>query len=165
MAGLVSSNTVAPGETGRLDVRIDPIGKKGKVTKTVAVYSDDAAEPKQILQVKADVRHGTRSASGLRMEKVLFSARCKSCHADAGRGQKGKTLYEAICAFCHGVRGEGVSTHPLREGTDAWARNWIAVGKPGTAMAGYSKKQGGPLEAAQIESLVDHIKSLSRRRD
>jgi len=163
MAGLVSSGATSPGEAGRLEVKIDPIGKKGKITKTVAVYSDDTVEPKQVLRVTADVRHGTKASRGLRMKKVLFSARCKSCHADAGRGQKGKTLYEAICAFCHGVRGEGVSTHRLKKGAHAWTRNWIAIGKPGTAMAGYGKAVGGPLDDAQIESLVAYLKRLTLR--
>lgn len=163
MAGLVSSEEIAPGKTGKLRVTINPAGKKGKIAKRVTVYSDDGAQPVQVLRLQADVRHGAKVTSGLRMEKVLFSAKCRSCHADAGRGQKGKVLYEAICAFCHGVRGEGVSTHRLKTGTDAWLRNWIAAGKPGTAMAGYGQARGGPLDDAQIDSLAVYVKRLMTR--
>ena len=39
-------------------------------------------------------------------------------------------------------------------------RDWIANGKKGSGMPGYSKEKGGPLNDIQIDSLVTYIRSF-----
>jgi mono/diheme cytochrome c family protein len=41
-------------------------------------------------------------------------------------------------------------------GTNYW-REWITNGKPGTLMPAFTSAQGGPLDDAQVDSLVDYL--------
>lgn len=156
-----ATRIIEPGAAAKLNVTFDPIGRKGKIRKIVSVYSNDPARPVQEVNVYATVKHSIKVRPTLRMETILFSKRCRKCHAEQGRGEKGKFLYDAICAFCHGMRGEGWSTRPFKKRSDSYVRSWIAFGKPGTGMAGYSKSRGGPLDAGQIESLVSYVQRLA----
>lgn len=154
---------IEPGAAAKLNVTFDPIGRKGKIRKIISVYSNDPVRPVQQVSIYATVEHSVRVRPALRMETILFSAKCRKCHADQGRGEKGKFLYDAICAFCHGMRGEGWSARAFKKRSDSHVRSWIAFGKPGTGMAGYSRARGGPLDGKQIESLVDYIRVLTAR--
>lgn len=141
---------------------LNPIGKKGRMTKTVTIWSNDASAPGREVSIRATVRHGAETVRGLRMERTLFSGTCQRCHADKGRGKSGAALYAAICAFCHGEAGEGRSTHPLKRMDEEATRRWIARGKAGTAMPGYGRAEvGGPLSARQVDSLVPVVRRLA----
>ena len=39
---------------------------------------------------------------------------------------------------------------------DYW-RNWVTNGKPGTLMPGFAATEGGPLDDADIKSLVEYL--------
>lgn len=162
MAGLVSSETVEPGETGNIEVTIDPIGKKGPFTKKVLVVSNDRARPRQVLSIIGNVKHKVVARRGLRMEKVLFAGRCARCHAAPAGDKMGQELFQAVCASCHGAGGKGGSGGPIRLRDRAGLRRWTTDGKAGTAMPGYSEAHGGPLDDRQIDSLVDYMMSLPK---
>ncbi len=81
---------------------------------------------------------------------------------------EGRALYAKYCALCHGKDGKGyaadnapslVSHSLLAGGTDAYLRDSIARGRPGTAMGGYAKQVGGPLTEAEIAALVAMLRS------
>ncbi len=82
--------------------------------------------------------------------------------------QAGEVLYGTYCALCHGRdrRGYAADNAPslvsptfLESATDAFLAESIALGRPGTAMAGYGAAIGGPLPPDQVQSLVLYLRS------
>ena len=78
----------------------------------------------------------------------------------------GAQRYVRYCALCHGAHAEGyaadnapslVSPTFAATASDEFLRAGIAWGRPGTAMAGYSKAIGGPLDPAEIDSLIAYL--------
>lgn len=55
-AALVSSESLKPGEQGTLKVELDTSKRKGKMSRTVTIQSNDPKNPKKILTVYADVQ-------------------------------------------------------------------------------------------------------------
>ena len=53
---MVSSNHLKPGEKGRIMVKVDTAGRKGVLTKTVEVTSNDPKKMKSVLMLKANVK-------------------------------------------------------------------------------------------------------------
>jgi cytochrome c oxidase cbb3-type subunit 3 len=106
---------------------------------------------------------------------VAFSA--SSC---AGTGpirssdpriEEGARTYHTYCALCHGENGEGYAADDanalfnadfLASVSDAFIRTAIERGHPDTAMSAYARVHGGPLEDAEIDSLVAFIRSKQR---
>lgn len=84
---------------------------------------------------------------------------------------EGARLYRTYCGLCHGDRGEGYAADAanalfnaefLRSATDEFLRRAIAEGHPGTAMAAYERRLGGPLSTEEITALVRFIRSKAR---
>ena len=84
---------------------------------------------------------------------------------------RGEQLYGKYCALCHGDHGEGYSADNanalgnqdfLVSVSDNFLWWSIANGRPGTAMAAHTKRYGGPLDDADIDSLVALIRSWQR---
>jgi mono/diheme cytochrome c family protein/rhodanese-related sulfurtransferase len=80
----------------------------------------------------------------------------------------GKEMYAALCAPCHGkdLKGYSADNAPslvtasfLESATDDYLRKSISTGRPGTSMAAYSQKLGGPLDDAAVERLVGYIRA------
>lgn len=85
----------------------------------------------------------------------------------------GADLYAAQCAVCHGELGEGapnpaqpgdviapISTAEYLAGrTDASIREIVAAGLPEFGMAGFAIEHGGPLQAAEVDAIVAHVRS------
>ena len=93
-----------------------------------------------------------------RNRQAVFSGDCARCHLEPARGRSGAELFTSVCGVCHFAANRSSIVPDLltaREHRDAafW-RTWITEGKPGTLMPAWSKKYGGPLTDAQIESLV-----------
>lgn len=82
--------------------------------------------------------------------------------------QAGASLYQKLCSQCHGADGKGYkSDHApslvnptfLASATDDFLKRSIALGRPGTAMAGYGKEVGGPLEADQVAAITSYLRA------
>lgn len=80
-------------------------------------------------------------------------------------------LYKKYCALCHGENREGyaadhapsLKSHSLIASSmnSNFMRYAISFGRTGTAMAAYSKSQGGPLGWAELELLLEWLKEES----
>lgn len=80
----------------------------------------------------------------------------------------GAALYQKYCALCHGDKGEGYKADGanalanqefLKVATDAFLRNGIERGRPGTVMSAWGKAYGGPLNDQELDRLVTYIRS------
>ena len=81
----------------------------------------------------------------------------------------GKDVWLKYCALCHGVDAKGyaadnapsmVSASFLASADDAFLKNSIVFGRPGTAMAPYGKAQGGPLSDQEVTALIKYVRAL-----
>jgi mono/diheme cytochrome c family protein/rhodanese-related sulfurtransferase len=81
---------------------------------------------------------------------------------------QGAVTYNRLCSQCHGADAKGYkSDHApslinptfLASATDAFISKSIAFGRPGTAMAGYSKQVGGPLDDAAIMAITRWLRA------
>ncbi|MCE9574777.1 MAG: c-type cytochrome [Deltaproteobacteria bacterium] len=79
----------------------------------------------------------------------------------------GGQLYAKYCALCHGDNAEGykadnapslVNPEFLVSASDEFLRSSIGRGRPGTAMAGYAKAIGGPLDDASVRAIVAFLR-------
>ncbi len=76
---------------------------------------------------------------------------------------EGTTLYALYCAECHGAAGEGLNSYPaldqafLRQQDIEVLYKLVARGHYGTDMAAFSLQEGGLLNRAQIESIINMI--------
>lgn len=84
---------------------------------------------------------------------------------------EGARLYRTYCGLCHGDRGEGYAAdhasalaNPdfLVSASDEFIRHAIERGRPGTAMAAYAQRYGGPLAASEIDAIVRWLRSKQR---
>lgn len=161
MAGLVSSEEIAPGESGNVRITLDPAGKYGQVLKKVTIHSNDPAQPELDVPVRATVEHGVEADSAVPLEEVLFGREeCARCHADPAGSHVGLPLWEAVCSMCHGEVYEYARTLPPGARGGAELERWIAAGEADTGMPGFSEEVGGPLSDEQIESLVDLLATV-----
>ncbi len=87
---------------------------------------------------------------------------------DKARIERGLQVYGKYCALCHGDNGEGYAADNanalanqdfLVSVSDDFLWTGIARGRPGTAMAAHASRYGGPLDDADIDSLVALIRS------
>lgn len=158
MAGLVSSDTLGPGESGTIRVTLDPAGKFGQVIKTVTITTNDPARPQVAVPVYATVLHGVDPESGTPLEETLFGQKqCAACHAAPAGDLLGAKLYIAICKMCHGPLEEWAASVPAERRTREELHRWTAYGEDGTSMPGYLDENGGPLTEEQVDSLVSLV--------
>lgn len=83
----------------------------------------------------------------------------------------GQGLYRRYCALCHGRDGEGYAADDapqlanqewLRTASDEFITAAITEGRPDTAMSAWSEAVGGPLNDAQIATILRYLRSLQR---
>lgn len=148
--------TIPPGGSTTIDVTYDSSVRSGEVTRVITVISNDPNEPELTLELIATVDASMHE--GFSAGEALFGEKCGSCHADPAQGLSGQALYTEVCWFCHGKYREG-KTAPALPAYPAAARphllHYISEGKDGTEMPGYAKAHGGPLDTAQVNSLID----------
>ena len=81
---------------------------------------------------------------------------------------RGEALYAQYCDFCHGSTGEGYLSDNanalnqqsfLSTSTDAFLRDAVIHGRPGTPMSAWGDEKGGPLSTADVGDLVALLRS------
>lgn len=162
---ILKKNTLAPGEIVDLDVIMDTSMKQGKVDKKIEIRSNDPVSPVAVIHVKADVR-SPHADMGADKTAKIFTGRCAACHAEKGVGKAGEDLFFADCAMCHGFRARGVpGVAPPLVPADyhnkefyEYRKKIISYGsKSHRSMPGYLDKAGGPLNEAEIDSLLQYL--------
>jgi cytochrome c oxidase cbb3-type subunit 3 len=87
--------------------------------------------------------------------------------ANAAAAASGAQLYGKYCALCHGAALEGYAADNapalrsptfLATASTAFLQSAIERGRAGTAMAGFGKIVGGPLESAEVDALIAFIR-------
>ena len=68
-------------------------------------------------------------------------------------------LWEAVCAMCHGPTGSALSKFVHSHDAAALTQT-IAYGTANPKMPGFSSLMGGPLNEAQVASLVRFLRSF-----
>jgi mono/diheme cytochrome c family protein len=167
-ASVAEPTTVPAGGAGALAVTYDPTGQSGDVRKTITVLTNDPVHPRTILTILAKVTADENAPAPGAHPRItgqsLLMGACTSCHAAPARGKTGAALWTAVCAMCHGASGEGASAPALRATADhvipddAALASAIAYGTANPKMPGFSELMGGPLDAAQVASLVALIR-------
>jgi len=156
-----------PGADGTFDITMDLHGKRGSITKSVFISSDQGSKTIYVRGILPDPE--TLTADQRKQNQMLakadrqavFKGQCASCHVTPTINKTGSTLFEAACNICHATahRAEMVPDLSIAKADrdyEYW-RKWIAEGKDGTLMPAFSKEMGGPLSDAQIISLADWL--------
>jgi mono/diheme cytochrome c family protein len=155
---------VAPGAGGAVTALVDFRGKEGELEK--ALFVGTSAGPQTlIMRVKVpamDEEHRRlNQQAALANRQAVFANECALCHAVPANGKTGGELFQAACAVCHMAPHRATMVPDLlvaREKRDAaWWTKWITEGKQGTLMPAFAEKHGGPLTAAQVDSLVEYL--------
>jgi cytochrome c oxidase cbb3-type subunit III len=100
---------------------------------------------------------------------ALLAAACARKHASAPDPlvQRGGQLYAKLCALCHAADGRGYAAdnapslrNPtfLATASDDFLRAGIERGRPGTAMAGYGRRVGGPLGHEDVGAIMAFLR-------
>ena len=162
-------DAVPPGGRGALEIVYDPAGQSGGVHKTIAVMTNDPVHPRTMLNITAQVVPvdeepaipGHPRFTG----QSLLMGSCATCHSAPAAGKSGEPLYAALCAMCHGLKAEGGRAPSLRvkdylaSHDDKTLGEAIAYGTANPKMPGFSDLMGGPLDAAQVASLVKLLRT------
>jgi cytochrome c oxidase cbb3-type subunit 3/ubiquinol-cytochrome c reductase cytochrome c subunit len=105
-----------------------------------------------------------------RLVPVLVAASCVvlvASSAAVAAPPDGAALYAKYCQLCHGAKLEGyaadnapsLSSPTFRASASTpFLRMAIERGRAGTAMAGFAKAVGGPLEPAEVDALVTFVR-------
>ncbi len=161
---------IAPGDFTELKVALDTSIKLGRVEKKILVYSNDPKQPVQALFLIGTVISNMKGHEKIPVKDplVLFKGTCAECHVEKGRGKTGQLLFQADCAMCHGQNGQGGVAINLLQGhfddSDhvAYVRQVLAEGSPNTpTMPPFSQSHGGPLNQAEMDSLVNFLRYQS----
>jgi cytochrome c oxidase cbb3-type subunit 3 len=87
--------------------------------------------------------------------------------------EHGRRVYGQFCATCHGVTGNGYAADNapslrsptfLASASDAFLRDGIARGRPGTAMAAYGRALGGPLGPKEVSAVIAFLRQGAPQR-
>ncbi len=156
-ASVAEPRSVPPLGSGALSVTYDPTGQSGDVRKSLTVVTNDPVHPRTILTIRGKVVAGEAATSPVGHPpftgQSLLMGSCANCHAAPAAGKTGAPLWEAVCAMCHGKTGEGLGGY-LGLHDDASLVQAVAYGTANPRMPGFSTLMGGPLDEAQVASLV-----------
>jgi cytochrome c553 len=160
---------LGPATNGQIEIAVDLRGKRGILSKVITV---DASSGMQMLTVNVNIPEPDERERNKMMaqadRQAIFRNECASCHAQPALGKKGEPLYAAACGICHDAAHRASMVPDLKALTkpadSAYWKSWIAHGKAGSLMPAFAKAEGGPLDEAQVESLVDYLTQRSRPR-
>lgn len=158
---------INPGAAGQFGIAMDLRGKRGSITKSVFISTDQGNKTvyvRGIIPVPATMNDDQRARNQMLAKvdrQAVFKGECASCHAAPTINKSGSALFAAACEICHSTahRAEMVPDLHIATGTRdmAYWKKWITEGKEGTLMPAFAKEHGGPLTDAQIMSLVDWL--------
>ena len=161
--------TNAPGASGEIPVTMNVAGKNGVVLKTVTINTDKglkqltvkATIPPPLAAPAQPMDRNKNQELAKTDRQAVFKGDCASCHVQPTIGKMGKELYEKACGICHEAEHRAsmvTNLHALNHDTnpDFW-KTWASQGKPGSLMPGFAVSEGGPLNDAQINSLVQYL--------
>ncbi len=134
---------------------VDLSGKRGPVSKTAKVITNDPVRPVITLTVTMSVKDALHARQY--SAAVIFEGQCRDCHVEQGRGKKGFELFRADCFMCHNA-GRSPSITEMSRKTEKELLKAIREGVEKTTMPGWALNTGGPLSDAEIDSLVKTIK-------
>lgn len=154
----------APHGSGEMEVVVDTKGKKGIVVKTVTLTLENSEVEKAELSLAMKLEPPPHPKIG-NVRNINADAACKSCHLESGEGQSGIFLFHRVCSQCHGKKGVGGFGRALNDPEwqkvdDAHIRNTIQGGISDKGMPSFVDGVAPPLTEAQIDSLVQYIRSL-----
>jgi cytochrome c553 len=93
--------------------------------------------------------------------QAVFKNDCVKCHLVPAFGKSDERLFHVTCGICHEAKDRAAMVpdlHSLKTEIDTnYWRNWVTDGKAGTLMPGFAAKNGGPLDDAQINSLLTYL--------
>ncbi len=156
-----------PRTRGAFSVSTDVRGKSGSLLKTVVVQTSVGARQVtyQIdIQEPADPADRARNQLLAKADpKAIFQGDCARCHVAPARGLLGRELFDTACGICHDAPHRATMVPDLRNLKKPTPREywlaWIAHGKPGTLMPGFSVQAGGFLSDVQMETLANYCAS------
>jgi hypothetical protein len=149
-----SPSRLKPGKKGSIRVIVDLRGKQGIYSKTMDVYTNDPLTPVTTLAIKIHVKD--RIHMGEYKATEIFAGNCRTCHVDKGAGKTGWELFKADCFMCHNAGRKSSLSTMSKEPAEEVLKS-IKEGVPHTLMPGFASTNGGPLDNAQIQSLIDLI--------
>lgn len=162
---------LAAGETNKVEVIMDLRDQRaGTLSREIVVESKEAPDT---LLLTVELQPGGTQLPREQEDRIwghelaaldhqaVFTRDCVKCHLVPAFGKMGRPLYQAACAICHEATHRASMVPDLRElkteiDTAYW-RKWVMYGKAGTLMPGFAATEGGPLNDAQINSLVDYL--------
>jgi mono/diheme cytochrome c family protein len=160
---------LAPGASGRFQAKVSMSDKMGLSTKAITLFLSAGTNTNTLTHVvNLEVNVPTpedRRQMAIAKAKIdphaIFKGDCAVCHSAKGQNTFGEALYAADCGICHesSHRNSAVPdlhAHKQATGYEYWERT-ITLGKAHTMMPGFAQGQGGPLSAAQIDSLAAYL--------
>lgn len=162
----IDKSKISPGEVAALKVTLDTSIKLGNVKKSITVFTNDPQQPVLKLFLKGNVLAQMKGHQKIAVKDplVLFKGECATCHVLKGKGKSGRALFQADCGMCHGINAQGGVGPALLHGPYedaqylAHVRQVIAEGAvKNPEMPPYSEAKGGPLNDAEIDSLVSFL--------
>lgn len=156
--------TVQPGEAGVIEGRVNLQGKHGLLKKNITLQTSHGSESLVCLVTVPEVLGEQREQNILRARadrQAVFQGECAACHVAPAKGLEGGALYVAACAICHASEHRASMVPELfapgMEKTSAEWEAWIRTGRDGTLMPAFARAAGGPLDDAQIQTLVRYL--------
>lgn len=157
------------GTNAQVGFTVNVAGRTGTLVKTANFKTDKGFKQLifkiTILPPVMPTQTEAERARALEMAKLdrqaIFQSDCATCHVKHSEGKYGKPLYDAVCGICHDSPSRASMVpdlHNIKTATNAdfW-RTWVAHGKAGSLMPGFSTTDGGPLSDIQIASLVQYL--------
>jgi len=155
---------IDPGATEILKVTIDLRGRVGALTKTIYV---DTSEGQQVLVANVSIpppkaaRREMNLAAAHADRQAVLRGDCASCHVAPTVGKTGKELFQTACVICHAAEHRASMVPDLMVAKvprdAAYWEKWIREGAAGTLMPAFAKEHGGPLDDAQVTSLIAYL--------
>jgi len=140
-----------------LHIKIDSFGKRGDVKKSIVLTDQWGNQSTAWVHL-----HVKANPHAMNEQRSLFDGACGRCHFDPAQGkQTGAAIYAAVCVMCHGANAQGAYAPKLAGRHDLTVLKTLIEHGTGTHhMPAFARKQGGPLDAMQINALSRWIISL-----